>query len=156
MKPGSFPSAWVSAAQYERDRREQRYPKLIAAAKLELETATLDYQAWCAIAEWMETGRCALIGGWGGEADPPVTVISWALLEECAAKALASIEAKVERDTVDPTVQLDDLAKTRERCESVWCIHNAMVKQRESVVSLNRQTDQVKAAIRAKREGADA
>lgn len=128
-----FPANWLQAACYERDRRANSYPRLVAAGELDEEKATIDYQAWVAIADWMAEGRCWLIGGWGGVADPPVTVLTWALLEQSAEDQLASIEARIEALAGEEGADQAKLARLRERRDAIWCIHNLMVKQREAV-----------------------
>lgn len=142
-----FDAAWIQAARFERDRRADRYPRLVAQRKLTEEAATLDYQAWVCIAQWMEAGKCALIGGWGGASDPPATVLSWALLESSAAKALEGIEAKLQRDGA--AAPADKLAQLQQRRDAVFCIHALLVRQRDIATMTDRlvaDRRQVKAA----------
>lgn len=136
----AFPEPWIRVARYERDRRAASYPRLVASGQLDEERANLDFQAWCAIAQWMAEGRCSLIGGWGGVADPPVTVLTWAVLEESAATALASIE--------DRLVQADDARRDQlqRRRDAVFGIHAILVRQRD----LATMTDRLVADARAR------
>lgn len=162
MRSGSFPPALVAAAEFERDRRAARYPRLVARRELDAEAANLDYQAWHCIVEWMRAGRCCLIGGWGGIAEPPVHVISWALLEQAAEKAVATIEDKLGKEIAfaegrpgagfpagRPPLSPDALAVLRDRRESIWTIHQILVRQRESMDRLSVQTEEARARWRA-------
>ncbi len=135
----SFPLFWFEAARFERDRRAQSYPRIVAEGKLAAEAATVDYQAWCAIAEWLACGTARMIGGWGGLADPPVAVISWALLEECAQKAVTSIDRKLAK-AVAPDAALEL------RRFGLDGIHAILVCQRELVERTERDARQHAAA----------
>lgn len=135
-----FDPRWIAAARFERDRRARSYPRLVAEKKLDHQAAEADYQAWCYIAEWMETGKCALIGGWSGEPDFEGGILTWAFLEESAAKAVAGIDAKIAKDEDDVEVTDEALAITRARREVVSSIHGLMVRQRELVTMNERLT----------------
>jgi hypothetical protein len=87
----------------------------------------------------LQSGRCSLLGGWGGVADPPVSVITWALLEEAAAKALATVAGKLERLPADD----GDRGAWSARHEHLWCIHHILEAQREAV----QQYDKLTAAV---------
>lgn len=93
---------WLAeVAREEAERRREAGPRMVARRKVDAETATLSYQAWSAIADWLATGRCSYFNCWGGVADPPRTVIDWPLLEAAAAKELEAAEAKLPPDSAD-------------------------------------------------------
>lgn len=81
----------VAAARYEIDRRAESYPRLVVEGRLDPDAATLDFQAWHGIAEWLATGHCQLIGCAGGVNTEQPRLIEWDLLEESADKGLAAI-----------------------------------------------------------------
>jgi len=129
MTGRAFAQCWIDCAQLEVERRRQTYPRLIADGKLDAELASVDFQAWQVILEWLESGRCSMIGGWAGELDQ--TVMSWALCEERALRGLEAIEARIAREIAAPTPNDAKLEALRKRREGVWCIHHVMVQQRE-------------------------
>src|SRR5690348_14175995 len=84
----------AAAARFERDRRAERYPELIAEG-VDAEALCLDYQCWVAIAEWIETDRFfSFVGGAEPERDD-APIVHWPTLEEAAKKALHKIELKL-------------------------------------------------------------
>lgn len=87
----AFPDVLIETAQFERDRRAERYPALVQDGKLGEDEATLDWQCWHVIAAWFETGTFTPI--YEGGADER-TAVDWALAEDAAAKALAKVKAK--------------------------------------------------------------
>lgn len=124
-----FPRNWIEAARYERDRRAAKFPAKVAAGEIDGDFANADYQAWCAIAEWLEQGKA----GWS--TSPIVMMIGWAAMEEAAEKQLANIEERIAAGGMDPA----KASQQRERRDAIWCIHNLMVKQRELVEPTTRK-----------------
>lgn len=118
------PQSLVDAARFERDRRAESYPPLVAAGKLGAEQGTADYQAWCAILQWLETGRfVSFEGGTDG-----ATMIDWAFVEAAAAKALAKLDAKAERD-----------GEAKVRRDRVFCIHRMVARERRLIDAINAE-----------------
>lgn len=133
-----FPPSLVDAAAFERDRRAESYPPLVAARPAEGEQLNADFQAWCAIAEWLATGRSDIIGNWGGIADPPVTVIDWPFLEARAAAALDSLKGMVAKAEAEPKTTPAEIDALRARADRVFCIHAIVQRRRESLDRTNR------------------
>ncbi len=137
----TWPSLWIDAAKVERDRRAERYPRLIADRKITEDEATADYQAWCAIADWLAHGSWKLIGGWGGTADPPVIAITWPYMQERAKAALDTIETKILKEcdpATERTIDGGQLAALRERRCAVEGIHEIVKLQREMIERTSR------------------
>jgi hypothetical protein len=120
--------AVVALARLESERRRKAFPGLVRGGG-DAEALTLNYQAWCAIADWLGTGRCAFINSWGGVAEPPVTVIDWPLLADAARKELEAVEAKLGQ-------QEDEELRARRDC--LFCIHLAVSRRREWLDETNR------------------
>lgn len=150
--PVPFAACWIAAARFERDRRAEEYPQLIADGQRDEEKATLDYQAWCAIVEFLEQHKTSLIGSWGGTADPPVNVISWQLLEESCAKTLAHLEKRLAKlsDGSSGSGGADDPAATRDHHTHLSCIHSILVKQCMIAEATDRMIAGLRAAPKAK------
>ncbi len=151
MKTAGFPSPLADAAAFERDRRAASYPGLVGDGSLDAEQALVDFQAWFVIADWLDKGHCRLLHGWGGSVDDPKTILSWQLLEDCAGKALAALDAKLANDLANPAVAGEDRQATRQRRDDVFLIHNLMVKQRESASRTAEAVALVRAEITAER-----
>lgn len=151
LRTAPFPTPLIDAAAYERDRRAAKYPPAVADGKLDAEAATIDYQAWCAIAEWLERGSCRLINGWGGTADAPDTLISWQLLEDCAAKAVAQLDAKLAREAGNADVAA--VTALGRRRDDVFIIHDLMVKARQSADRTAEAVRLVRAELAEERQG---
>lgn len=66
--------------------REKHYPALVASAKMTPDEATVDFQAWHAIAGWLENDRFESIGAGGIDG---LTIVDWALAEAAADRAVA-------------------------------------------------------------------
>lgn len=156
-----FAQCWIDAARFELDRRRQTYPRLIVDRKIEEDWAQVDFQCWSTIVEWLETGKARLMGGWAGFAEPPQTIMTWALLEAHAEAGLRSIEAKIERETAKAgQLEGEALAKlqaaieaTRARREAVWCIHHVLAQQRQLADTTARLVDEAREKIRAEKAG---
>lgn len=119
----------AGAARFEADRRRRSFPRLIRGGE-SAEALTLNYQAWCALAEWLETGSCRFLNTWGGVADPPRTAIDWPLLEEAAAKELKAIEERLLSSPAD-----EDLLRRR---DAVASIHLRVSSHRHAVDETTR------------------
>jgi hypothetical protein len=100
-----YGDALAATARDEALRRRDSFPALVRARQVDAETATLNYQAWCAIAQFMRDGRSKIIGSYGGVADRPTKLIDWPLLEEVAAKEVEAVRAKLDEGDGVP---LDD------------------------------------------------
>jgi hypothetical protein len=131
-------SALLSAARAERDRRADSYPLRIAAGKISALDAAVDFQCWVAIAEWLETGRFFSFAGGDDPDSPAAPVIRWRELEEAAAKALAAIDAKIERSLSGGQAS-SDLAALQSRGELLVHIHRKLSLRRAIVDSLNAE-----------------
>lgn len=123
-----FGDSLAGIARFEADRRRKSFPKMIRNGG-DAEAMTLNYQAWWAIADFLETGSCAFLNAWGGVADPPVTVIDWPLLEAAAAKELAEVEAALP-GSHDPDVP--------RRRDALVLIHLTVSRRRAWIEETNR------------------
>jgi hypothetical protein len=126
--------ALAGHARFEAERRRKSFPKKIRAGA-DAEALTLNYQAWCAIADWLETGRCTYLNSWGGVADPPRTVIGWPLLEAAAAKELERVEHKMREARDDEASDREDLLRRR---DALFAIHLVVSRRRADLEELNR------------------
>lgn len=82
----------LAAARFELATRAERYPRLVVDGRLDADVATLDWQAWHAICDWLDSGTSRLLGLAGGvNTDKPRT-IDWDLLDSSATKAVASVQ----------------------------------------------------------------
>jgi hypothetical protein len=88
----------ASAARSEADRRARKYPALVASEKLSADEATIDYQAWHAIAVWLETGQFRTIDQGGANG---ATIVGWPEAEAAADRALADVTRKALAATDD-------------------------------------------------------
>jgi len=121
-----FGEAMLAAARSERDYRQANYPRRIADGRSAAEEATADYQAWVAIAEWLETGRFTSFDG-GTDFG---TRIDWPFLEAAAEKALTAIDARLEQS---PS------AERQLRRDRLFIIHRAIARQRALIDGINQQ-----------------
>lgn len=117
-----FSPALLEAAKFERDQRQASYPPRVAAGQLDEDAATIDWQCWVAIVEWAETGMTALLNRDAGIMDPPTALLGWATLEAAAERALATIQAKVDRGAT-PAIC--------DRRDDLWAIHHRLKGERE-------------------------
>lgn len=122
-------AAWIAAAQYERDRRAASYPRLIRDGKIARLWAHLDWQAWHCIAEWLQRGRCDMINAWGGD-DEQDRILDWPLLEESAARALTSVETKLDRARANPESDPAALQLLEQRHAALAQVHRLVAQQR--------------------------
>jgi hypothetical protein len=138
--------ALAEAARRERDHRAASYPARLAAElpdtpayAARLAALTVDYQCWCAIAEWLESGRFGGFYGGSDQHECEAPWIGWPQLEDAAAKAVASIEAKIaklaadaDRERVAPA-----LAERQERRAQLTAIHRKVRLRRQMIDSIN-------------------
>lgn len=154
------PHALAAAARFEADRRAKRYPQQILNGLKDADEATCDWQAWLAIADWLETGRSPLLGLPAGVATPPERAIDWQLLAERAAigaqqvvELLATDRAFAAAPGAEPnrrpktTAQLNKLEL---RAAQLTAIATRAERQREIIrllnVELRSQAEQRQAA----------
>jgi hypothetical protein len=140
---GRFPASLVDAAALERDRRGESYPQAIYDGRISSDDATADYRAWCAIHDWLATGR---LPGWFHPDE-----CSWASMETAAAKALATIDAKIASEqafAARPRGKADDkrqpltkpqFAELESRRVCLFAIHHGVARAREWLEETNRQ-----------------
>lgn len=129
----------LEAAQAERGRRADDYGRRIPAGEIaDVQGATIDYQCWVAIAEWIETGR---FKGFHGGAEPErddAPWISWPELEATAEKALAMATAKCDRILAGGDGEGESYAEACLRRARLNCIHRKVQLRRQLVDSINR------------------
>jgi hypothetical protein len=118
------------AAAFERDLRAARYPALVASGKLGADAATVDFQAWHCIAQFIASGRFQAIDAGGADA---ATVVGWAHAEAAAAKALARVEASAAAAAPDKAPAL------HARAAALRAIHRRVQLRRQSIAAINRQ-----------------
>jgi hypothetical protein len=121
----------VAAARFERDLRADKYPALVASRRLGADEALVDFQAWAAIAHWLEHDAWPAWTGAGGVDER--TVVDWALAEDCAAKALAKVLDTAAAAAADKADALNA------RASHLTAIHRRVQLRRQSIDSLNRQ-----------------
>lgn len=124
----------TEAARFERDHRAESYARRINAGDtLDIETATVDYQCWVAIAEFVETGRFQAFYGGADQsaANPPW--IGLAALESAAEAALTTINSRIERLEGAPNVQPETLGALRDRRSWLSIIFGRVKRQRQIV-----------------------
>lgn len=122
----------VEAAQRERDRRERRFPAMIRAGEITAEQASITYQCWVAIAEWLETDRFQSFAGGAEPERPDAPIIRWSELEAAAGDALAKLDAGMAE--LPPAKITADHHAHRAR---VACIHRLVKLRRESIDAIN-------------------
>lgn len=127
---GKWPQAVVDAARFERERREASYPKAVRERRMKADDAQADFAAWVAIHDWL-AGK------------PRRDVCTWAELETAAAKALTSIDGKMERiaqeDLAKATDANPDYADLQLRRARLFTIHRAVSNMARWVAETNRQ-----------------
>ena len=151
MKPGQSTTldGLIEAARHERDRRLDTYPKKIAAREIDAETASIDYQCWVAIAEWLETDRFSSFYGGADPQSEQAPLIRWPELEAAAKKARDAVERKLAGegwfDGCTPTA-------TSERRNALTLIHRKLQLKREHMEWINAELRREAAERRAQRE----
>lgn len=140
----------VTAARAERDHRAASYPARIAEGKSDPEAASVDYQCWVALTEWLETGRFM---GFHGGADPegldaPVGLdgrptktppwISWPELEIAAHTALVLASAKCDRLMVG-SQEDESYTEASARRARLVCVHRKVQLRRQLIDSINAE-----------------
>lgn len=134
-------TALVEAARYERDRRASTYPAKIralasgggdgpASTEADAEALSIDYQAWVAIVEWLETDRFFSFAGGANPEREDAPIVSWPELELAAQSALVSVAAKAAKSTD---------AETLLRRHRLFCIHRRIQRHRQWLDETTRQ-----------------
>jgi hypothetical protein len=133
--------ALAAAARFEADSRERNYPGMIANGDITADEATEDYQAWAAIAAWLETGRFtsgnieAAAGAKANLCDIRV-VVDWLLCEQAADRAVVSTnQAQTTAAESDDTAKADRLGV---RLDGLRAIARKVSRMRADVEALNR------------------
>ncbi len=132
----------AEAAGFERDRRAEAYPAKIRASGLSAEAASIDFQCWVAIAEWLETGRFFSFAGGADPQHADAPIISWPALETAAASGLAAIEASTSAEEAKFAPDSDRLVTLYDRRASLVAIHRAVQLRRQSIDSANAELRQ--------------
>lgn len=162
-------AALVEAARYERDRRGSTYPAKLRAQGVRgtaehdarADAYAVDYQAWVAIVEWLETDR--FFGFYGGipddapqgaavgEACPersrrdgrPDKWVSWPELELAAQSALVSVAAKLRKGgsggAAPSGADKGGDGELQLRRDRLFCIHRRIQRHRQWLDETNRQ-----------------
>lgn len=123
----------VKAAAFEVEVRERVYPKLVANGKLTADEATIDFQAWTLILDFVDTGQLRSIdtGGVNGR-----TVVDWVLCEAAAQRALDALTADAEAAELAGEAKA---ARLWERRANVNLILGMVSRRRASVEHINRR-----------------
>lgn len=134
----------VKAARFEVASREKNYPGLVASGKLGADEATVDFQAWHCIAEWLDRGRSP--AGWfdadaGADratdfgADCRI-VVEWLLCEDACSRAIATVRGALgEANARADAAKADRLGR---RLAALQLIAGKVGAQRRRVETLNR------------------
>lgn len=129
----------VAAAQFERDRRAQTYPRRIREQGLDPEAASIDFQCWVAIAEWLETARFFSFAGGASPERDDAPIISWPQLEAAAESARNSIADKVRKQEAERIGNAEKLAELYVRRARLFAIHARVAAMRRSIDGLNAE-----------------
>lgn len=142
----------LAGAQFERDRRADRYPAIIAADPSRADELIVDYQCWVAIAEWLESDKFMGFHGGAAPDSPASPWISWPQLETAAQKALTSIGDKIGRFESDPdqaavdppnrltaAQYLERLTELYVRRARLTCIHRKVQLHHQMIASINAE-----------------
>jgi hypothetical protein len=128
----------VETARFERDRRGESYPAKIGGGA-DAEALTIDFQCWCAIAGWVETGH---FFGFHGGAEPErddAPWISWPELEAAAESALTHTSAKCDRLLTEGEGEGETYAEACNRRAKLTCIHRKVQLRRQLIDSINAE-----------------
>jgi hypothetical protein len=123
----------AAAARFERDRRCESAPQAIFDGRVTAEQAQVDYQAWCLIAQWLETGEFRIIEEGGADG---ATRIDWAVCEAAADKALKKIERKLAGEGWFDGCP--ETATSQRRCALIR-IHRKVQLRRQSIDAINAE-----------------
>lgn len=132
----------AEAAAIERDRRAANYPPRIHAGTLDVEAATLDWQCWTIIAEWLADGSTRWLGTTAGDDPEGLERLAWHHCRDAADKALVAAEATIERAADHAS------ADQRHRRDMLCCIAQRVAAEAD----LETRTAAFVAAFTAKRE----
>lgn len=137
----------LEAAKAERDRREETFPRKIAALRCQLgpgeetspdiEALVIDFQCWTAIAAWLETDQFASFYGGTDPSADSAPVCSWREIEAAAADALAKRSARIDALEGAPNVQPETLGALRARRSCLFALHRRIQLRRLTIESIN-------------------
>jgi hypothetical protein len=139
--------ALAEAAQHEIDLRARQYPLLVANSKLSADEATIDFQAWHVIRDYLGTGAYKPVDAGGVDG---LTVVDWLLAEAAGDRAVATADAALGQARADPQQDDAKIARRSARVEQTKAIAGIVRRQRAAIESLNRQLQQRAAAGKAK------
>lgn len=134
-------TALVRVARAELQRRLDTFPARIAKHPDQAEPRVVNFQAWTAIADWLEHGHTRHVHYYGGAGDS--TWIDWRTLDEAAAKELKALEKKLEQATGSPGEQdeagqaSEARAELQRRRDCIFCIATAVHNRRAFFDRLN-------------------
>lgn len=106
----------IAAAEFERDQRATKFPKLIAEQKTAPLFAHLDWQSWAAVADWLRHGRSDHVGAWGGTDQKP-RILNWQTIHihvEKGRRQIDQLHRKHAGDPQTPPDALDGIARRRD------------------------------------------
>jgi hypothetical protein len=128
----------AAAARAERDHRLQSYSARIRGGSPEAEGASIDYQCWVAIAEWLETDRFFSFAGGADPERADAPIIRWPELEAAAEAALIGASAKCDRMLSGGDGEGESYVEACVRRARLACIHRKVQLRRQMIDSLNR------------------
>lgn len=120
----------AEAARYEAKVRQDGSPKRVLSGLLNANAATIDFQAWSAIAGLFETGQFEAVQAGGVRED---TVISWPECQAAAERAVASLTKLLAEASPDKRPALE------RRRHLVSSIARKVALRRATIEDLNRQ-----------------
>lgn len=122
----------AAVARFEFDRRARKYPALVASGVKSAQDATVDFQAWAAIAAWLERGQLPTLDDGGIDRK---TWIGWAECEAAAAEAVAATAKAIN----DPETAPEKRPRLHQRLAALDTIHRQLGQHRRAVDWLNRE-----------------
>lgn len=135
----------IEAARAERDRRAETFPGKVAMGG-DAEALSIEYQAWAAIAEWLETDTFASFAGGAEPERPDAPWIGWPDLEAAALAALSSRTAKLDALEGAPNITPETLGALRQRRSCLNVIHRRLALHRQSIDAINADLRQQRGA----------
>jgi hypothetical protein len=123
----------VKAAAYEVDQRERHYPRLVKERRIGADEATIDFQAWSLILDFVDSGQLRPIeaGGIDGR-----TVVDWLLCEQVAQRSLEKLTADAEAAAAKGDAKADRLWHRR---ADVAAIARMVTLRRQSIETINKR-----------------
>lgn len=129
--------ALAAAARFERDRRGESYPAKIYEGRISAEDAAIDYQCWCALVEWLDSGNFRGFYGGADPEGPKAPWISWPELEAAAERALTSVGAMVSKQEAEIVGNAEKLVELYVRRARLVVIHRKVQLRRQMIDSIN-------------------